>query len=64
MGRKTLTARLDVFMNTWIPNPAARLELVRLVEECHQQPRADHSDYPLLEWIDEQKRGLRSIGIS
>lgn len=63
MPRPSLVERLDKFMDTWISNPAAQLDFVRLIDEVRHAPSSDHRDHPLLTWIDEQKRGLRSIGI-
>ena len=60
----TLQARLDKFIKEWISNPGAQMDFVKLVEAIHQQPSSDHADYELLEWIDEQRDHLRSIGIS
>lgn len=63
MAATALTKRLDKFKETWLSNPAAQLEFVKLIESVHQQPTHDHADHELLEWIDEERRGLRSIGI-
>jgi hypothetical protein len=59
---KRLVSRLERFMETWISNPAAQLDFIRLIEAVHEQPRADHANQPLLDWIDKERRGLRSIG--
>lgn len=50
-------------MATWLSNPSAQLEFVELVEATHQQPRADHADDALLEWIDDERDNLKSIGV-
>jgi hypothetical protein len=59
----TLTKRLDVFMKVWLSNPAAQWDFVKLIADVHQQPRHDHADSQLMNWIDDQRAGLRSIGI-
>jgi hypothetical protein len=63
MKKNTLVSRLSRFMATWLSNPSAQLEFVELVEATHQQPRADHADDALLEWIDDERDNLKSIGV-
>ena len=63
MKKTNLAQRLGSFMEMWLSNPGAQLDFVRLVEAVHQQPRRDHADHELLDWIDEQRSGLKSIGI-
>lgn len=56
-----LLADLDKFRQTWLSNPAAQLDFVKLVERVHNEPSSDHSDHGLLCWIDEEKAKLKRI---
>lgn len=58
-----LVKRLDRFIETWLSNPAAQFDFVKLVDTVRQLPSNDHADDALLAWIDEQRAGLKSIGV-
>ena len=58
-----IVRQAEAFIATWISNPAAQLDFVRLLQDVKDCPSRDHADEPLMEWLDEQKRSLRSIGV-
>ena len=59
-----LTVRLERVMETWISNPGAKLEFIRLIEDAHLHPRADDIDQELLNWVGAQRAALRRIGVA
>ena len=56
--KKTLPERLDKFAQTWIANPAARLEFALLVREVY-----NGQNNGVLQWVEDEHRVARSLGI-
>jgi hypothetical protein len=58
-----LVRRLERFTESWVSNPAGRLELVRLIRDVHGLSSRHHQDEPLLSWIEDEERIAKSIGV-
>jgi hypothetical protein len=57
-GRQ-LAKDLEQFAAAWLSNPAARLDFVKLIERV----AGSVDPYPMREWIAEEKRAAKSIGL-
>lgn len=69
MNRPSVAARLDRFSQTWIANPAAKLEFAKLLERVidvtdGDDERADEAQYNgARAWIASEKETAKRLGI-
>jgi hypothetical protein len=61
----SLPPRLTAFANSWISNPAARLQFALLILEVLTAGKFDPwTATGVTEWVNEERRDAASIGIT